>query len=205
MTPNIPNIVPGPRDFAAYLHKIRYFILAIAALMAFSFAIGSAFALTMPDQAQQIMNLIAGQFDGFEDKDSFGLMVSLFLHNALICALMAILGIALGFITLLLVFDNGLMIGLIGTMAAGRIGLPIALAAILPHGIIEIPAMMLSSAIGLYLGYCILVRLFGRRIGLTKEILESAKMFVAMVLPMLLVAAFVESYVTTALVYYLTG
>jgi Uncharacterized membrane protein len=201
----IRNIVPGPRDFAAYLYKIRYFILTIAALMALSFAIGAAFAMTMPDQAQQIMNLIAGQFEDFEDQSSFDLMVSLFLHNALICALMAILGLALGLITLLLVFDNGLMIGLIGTVAAGRTGLLVALAALLPHGIIEIPAMMLSAAIGLYLGYCILIRLFGRRIGLAKEIVESAKMFVTMVLPMLLVAAFVESYVTTALIYYLTG
>jgi stage II sporulation protein M len=198
------NFIPGPRDFAAYLHKIRYFIFAIAALMVFSMVIGAAFAMTMPDEAQQVMDLIAGQFEGFADQAAFDLMISLFLHNALICALMAVLGLALGVITLLVVFDNGLMIGLIGTTAAGHTGLLVALAAILPHGVIEIPAMALSAAIGLYLGYCILMTLFGRRMNLAGEIVESAKMFVAMVLPMLLVAAFVESYVTTALVYFLT-
>jgi stage II sporulation protein M len=131
-------------------------------------------------------------------------MISLFLHNALICALMAVLGLALGVITLLIVFDNGLMIGLIGTLAAGRSGLPVTLAALLPHGIIEIPAMAISAAIGLYLGYCFLLRLFGRRLDVAGEIVESARVFVAWILPMLLVAAFVESYVTTALVYFLT-
>jgi stage II sporulation protein M len=198
------NLVPGPRDFAAYLHKIRYFILAIAALMIFSFVLGAAFAITMPDQAQQIMKLIAGQFEGFRDQAAFDLMISLFLHNALICALMAVLGLALGIITLLIIFDNGLMIGLIGTVAAGRTGLPVTIAAFLPHGIVEIPAMGLSAAIGLYLGYCILLSLFGRRMDVAREITESARMFVAWILPMLLVAAFVESYVTTALVYFLT-
>jgi stage II sporulation protein M len=150
------------------------------------------------------MKLIAGQFAGLKDQTAFDLMISLFLHNALICTMMAVLGLALGVITLLIVFDNGLMIGLIGTLAAGRSGLPVTLAALLPHGIIEIPAMAISAAIGLYLGYCILLRLFGRRLDVAGEIVESARVFVAWILPMLLVAAFVESYVTTALVYFLT-
>jgi stage II sporulation protein M len=172
--------------------------------MVFAFAIGAGFAMTMPGEAQRIMDLIAGQFVGFEDQSSFDLMISLFLHNALICALMAILGLALGIITLLVVFDNGLMIGLIGTLAAGKSGPLVTIAALLPHGIIEIPAMALSASIGLYLGYCILMTLFGRRMNVAGEIVESARMFVAWILPMLLVAAFVESYVTTALVYFLT-
>jgi len=189
----IAHLVPGPRDFAAYLHKIRYFILAVAALMAFSFALGAAFAVAMPAESQQVLKLIAGQFAGLKDQTAFDLMISLFLHNALICAMMAVLGLALGVITLLIVFDNGLMIGLIGTLAA-----------LLPHGIIEIPAMAISAATGLYLGYCILLRLSGRRLDVLGEIGESARVFVAWILPMLLVAAFVESYVTTALVHFLT-
>jgi stage II sporulation protein M len=200
----IKNLVPGPRDFAAYLHKIRYFILAVAALMLFSFTIGAVFAMTMPGKAQQVMKLISVQFEGLKDQTAFGLMISLFLHNALICALMAILGLALGIITLLLIFDNGLMISLIGTVAAGRYGLPVTLAALLPHGIVEIPAMALSAAIGLYLGYCILLSLSGRRMSVTREIMDSARIFLAWILPMLLVAAFLESYVTTALVNFLT-
>jgi stage II sporulation protein M len=198
------TLVPGPRAFAAYVHKIRYFILAVAALMAFSFALGAAFAMTMPGEAQQVMKLIAGQFEDLRDLSGFDLMVSLFLHNALICALMAVLGLALGVITLLMIFDNGLMIGLIGTLAAGNKGLPVTLAALLPHGIVEIPAMALSAAIGLYLGYCILLTLFGRRMEVVREIGESTRMFVAWILPMLIVAAFLESYVTTALVSFLT-
>lgn len=198
------NLVPGPRDFAAYLHKIRYFSLAVAALLTFAFALGTAFAITMPGEAQQVMNLITGQFEGFQDQSSFDLMISLFLHNAFICALMAVLGLALGIVTILIVLDNGFMIGLISALATSHKGLTVTLAAFLPHGIVEIPAMALSASIGLYLGYCVLMSLFGRRIGVAREIAESARMFVAWVLPMLLAAAFIESYVTTALVYFLT-
>ena len=201
----IENLIPGPRDFAAYVHKIRYFVLAIALLAVFAFLIGAAFAVTMPGETREIMKLIAGQFDGFRDKSSFDLAIGLFLHNALICALMAVLGLALGVLTLFIVFDNGLMIGLIGTVATGRAGFVLTLAAFLPHGVIELPAMVLSAAIGLYLGYCVLISLFGRRVDVVKEVKDGARMFVAWVLPMLLVAAFVESYVTTALVYFLAG
>ena len=198
------SLVPGPREFAAYAHKIRYFFLAVALLMAFSFLIGVAIAATMPAETNAIMKLLASQFATYKDLPSFDLMVSLFLHNALICAVMALLGLALGAITLLIIFDNGLAIGLVSAAAVGRTGFLLTLAAFLPHGVIELPAMALSAAIGLYLGYCVLISLFGRKVDVAREALVSARIFVVWVLPILLVAAFVESYVTTALVYFLT-
>jgi uncharacterized membrane protein SpoIIM required for sporulation len=127
------------------------------------------------------------------------------LRIALAAAALAPLGLALGVITLLVIFDNGLMIGLVSALAAGRMGPVVTLAAFVPHGVIEIPAMALSASIGLYLGYCILISIFGRRTNVAGEIVDSARMFMVYILPMLFVAAFVESYVTTALVYFLTG
>jgi stage II sporulation protein M len=200
----IGNLVPGPRDFAAYVYKIRYCLLFIALLFIVALLAGAAIALALPRETHEIMELIGGEFSGFQNQSSFELMVSLFLHNALICALMVVLGLAFGLITLLIIVDNGLIIGLIGTAAAGRAGLPLTLAAILPHGVVELPAMALSAAIGLYLGYCVLLSLFRRPVDISREVRDGARMFVAWVLPFLLIAAFIESYVTTALVYFLT-
>ena len=50
--------IPGPRNLWL-LYRIRYFFLAVAALMLFSFTIGAAFAMTMPGEAQQVMKLIS--------------------------------------------------------------------------------------------------------------------------------------------------
>ena len=49
----IQGFIPGPRDFAAYVYKIRYFVYAIALLMLLSFLIGAVFAATMPDETDE--------------------------------------------------------------------------------------------------------------------------------------------------------
>jgi stage II sporulation protein M len=200
----IQGFIPGPRDFAAYVYKIRYFVYAIALLMLLSFLIGAVFAATMPDETEKIVSLVASQMADIDSDSSFSLMINLFVHNGVICLAMVLLGLALGLIPLLIAFDNGIMIGLVGGAAAGRAGLLFTLAAILPHGIIELPMMALSAAIGLRLGYCVLMTLFRQPGNVLQELKDGVRVFTVWVLPLLLVAAFVESYITTALVYFLT-
>lgn len=195
--------IPGPRDFAAYIIKIRYSVYTIVLLMLFSFLLGVIVAVTMPSETEKLMSMVASSFSAYKSLTSFDLMVSLFLHNALICLLMAVLGLALGVITLIIAFDNGLILGLVSGAAVGKAGLLFTIAAILPHGILELPAMILSAAIGLHLGYTVLLALFRRPVDIIKEIKDAGLIFVTWLLPLLLAAAFVESFVTTAIVYYL--
>ncbi len=200
----IQGFIPGPRDFAAYVYKIRYFVYAIALLMLLSFLIGAVFAATMPDETEKIVSLVASQMADIDSDSSFGLMINLFVHNGVICLIMVLLGLALGLIPLLIAFDNGLMIGLVGGATAGKAGLLFTLAAILPHGVIELPMMALSAAIGLRLGYCVLMTLFRQPSDVLRELKDGARVFTVWVLPLLLVAAFIESYVTMEIVYFLT-
>jgi stage II sporulation protein M len=197
-----PNI-PGPRAFAAYVTRIRYSVYAIASLMAFAFLLGAVVAVAMPAETAKLLELVASEFAPYQSLKSLDLMVSLFLHNAFVCLLMAALGLGLGLVPLLIAFDNGLVLGIVAGAAAGEKGLLITLAAISPHGVIELPCMVLSAAIGLHLGYSVLQALFKRPVSLAAEVRDAGLVFLFWLLPLLLAAAFVESYVTTALVYYL--
>lgn len=200
----IQGFIPGPRDFAAYVYKIRYFVYAIALLMLLSFMIGVIFAATMPDETAKIVSLVASQMSDIGSDSAFSQMINLFVHNGVICLVMVLLGLALGLIPLLIAFDNGLVIGLIGAFAAGNKGLLFTLVAILPHGIIELPMMALSAAIGLRLGYSVLMTLFRQPADVLQELKDGLRIFAVWVLPLLLVAAFVESYITIELVHFLT-
>ncbi len=115
----IQGFIPGPRDFAAYVYKIRYFVYAIVVLMLLSFLFGAIFAVTMPDETTKIVSLISSQMGDIQSDSSFSLMINLFVHNGVICLIMVLLGLALGLIPLLIAFDNGLMIGLVGGVATG--------------------------------------------------------------------------------------
>ena len=71
------------------------------------------------------------------------------------------------------------------------------IATLLPHGIIEIPTIILCSAMGVGLGYKIVHRIL-RRDGLQKYAIESIMVFIKRIIPLLVLAAGIE----TALIYY---
>ena len=81
------------------------------------------------------------------------------------------------------------------------------LAYVLPHGIVELPTFVLSSALGVRIGAALLYAPRGFTIG--QNILWSAanfaKMFVLIILPLVLVAALIEGLVTPEVVRMLYG
>jgi uncharacterized membrane protein SpoIIM required for sporulation len=72
---------------------------------------------------------------------------------------------------------------------------------LLPHGIFEVPALILASAAMLRIGVVLVTPQVGRSMGeVVLELLADwAKIVIGLVLPMLLVAALVETYVTPLL------
>ena len=82
------------------------------------------------------------------------LMIIIFLKNlsvALICFITAKL--SKGFIPGFIMLMNGIVIGMLGTLVS-NLGMPVMsfIMGILPHGIVELPALFLACAIGMF-GY----------------------------------------------------
>jgi uncharacterized membrane protein SpoIIM required for sporulation/ABC-type transport system involved in multi-copper enzyme maturation permease subunit len=71
-------------------------------------------------------------------------------------------------------------------------------AGLLPHGVFEIPALMLTSAAVLRMGAALVAPQTGKSLGqvLLELVADCAKVFVGLVMPLLAVAALVESYIT---------
>jgi uncharacterized membrane protein SpoIIM required for sporulation len=78
---------------------------------------------------------------------------------------------------------------------------------ILPHGIFEIPAAILATAFALRLGASIAAPRPGLTVGegLIASAADFAKVFVFLVVPLLLVAAYVEANITTQIVLWFYG
>jgi len=72
---------------------------------------------------------------------------------------------------------------------------------ILPHGIFEIPALILSSAAVLYIGIALVTPRSQRTLGevLIETIADWTKIGIGLVLPLLTIAAVVETWVTPVL------
>jgi uncharacterized membrane protein SpoIIM required for sporulation len=80
---------------------------------------------------------------------------------------------------------------------------PVTLAVfgLLPHGIFEIPALILASAAMLRVGVVLVTPQIGRSMGevMLEQLADWTKIAVGLVLPLLLIAALVETYVTPLL------
>jgi len=134
----------------------------------------------------------------------------LFLNNTRAVALIFLAGmVSFSVLGLLLYMVN---IGLIGGLFAmfellGVRPWPIFLAGVAPHGIFELPALMIGSAVVLYIGAAIVTPQTGRSMGevILELMADWAKIFIGLVVPLLAVAALIEAYVTPGILLRVMG
>lgn len=125
-------------------------------------------------------------------------------HNVRAVLVILLLGLftfgVLGALTFLL---NTGVIGAVLALesALGTSPVKLMLFGILPHGIFEIPALILSSAAVLYIGIALVTPRSQRTLGevLIEAIADWTKIGIGLVLPLLTVAAVVETWVTPVL------
>lgn len=134
---------------------------------------------------------------------------SIFLHNARTLFLSSMLGaVSFGTAALLLLMTPIGVVGfLTGALAqTGTDPVTFLIAFILPHGIFEIPAAVIATGLGLRLGATLISGARrGENSGFISALADWLKVFVIVVLPLLLVAAFVEANITPRVVTFFFG
>ena len=129
----------------------------------------------------------------------------LFLNNLKACLIAMATGlIPFLFIPVLVLGVNAVVMGAVASMyrMAGMSVVSMYLFGILPHGIFELPAILLSISMGLYLCYCLVKRICEGRYnrGIVKEALGNMmRTLLTLIIPLLAVAAVIETYVTPIL------
>jgi uncharacterized membrane protein SpoIIM required for sporulation/ABC-type transport system involved in multi-copper enzyme maturation permease subunit len=129
----------------------------------------------------------------------------IWLHNLRAVALILLLGIfSFGVLGTIVFIGN---MGLIGAVLAavkivGYSPTLLALSGILPHGLFEIPAVILASAAVLYIGAVLVTPVPGRTLGevLLEALADWAKVNLGLVLPLLTLAAAIEVWITPRLI-----
>ncbi len=103
---------------------------------------------------------------------------------------------------LLYMVNISLIGGLFGLFQLlGIQALPLFLGGVLPHGIFEIPALMIGSAAMLYFGAAIVTPQVGKSMGevIVELLADWTKIFLGLVIPLLAIAAVIETYITPAI------
>ncbi len=188
-------------DQRSYLASIKYFVLLTVALFIFSVSMGVVLGRSLPFNS---LEFVRRAFSGLLGLSPLALVVVIFINNALKSLAALLLGVLFGVAPAVFVITNGFLIGVLSEQLVNSKGTGFILAAFLPHGMLEMPSVLISSSIGMRLGYQTVKSLMGEG-GLKHELRNGLKFFGKWLVPIFLVAAVVEVFITPIVVRSLRG
>jgi len=127
------------------------------------------------------------------------LFLMIFINNAIKALGIIFLGILLGIPPLLFIGLNGFIVGSVGSALQSVEGWRYVIASVVPHGVIEIPFVLLATALGLTIGMESLKWLVRRESRVKLQLSDCLKVYLRWILPGLAVAAIIEVFVTPLL------
>jgi stage II sporulation protein M len=190
-------------DFIRYVWGLRLYLVIIIAIFTAFYILGYVTAMMMPGTGSYVVSGFKQEVTPLKSMSPLGLMLGIFLNNAVKCFLAIVLGLAAGIAPALFMLANGLILGIVIGVTIRGTSLAYVLVGTVPHGVIEIPMVLISSAIGLKLGVDVLLKLFGKKAGIGEDIREGLAMYAIYILPLLFLAALIETFVTGPLLYLL--
>jgi stage II sporulation protein M len=154
-----------------------------------------------PAVGQDLMKLfekeVAGQMSGGNSAD---MCLKLFANNLEACIFLFLGGASFGILTIFIMSLNGIVIGAIMELVSKEHSALFVAAAILPHGIFEIPAFIISGALGIMLAQSLIAEWYGEG-DTAHEAKHYARIFVLYVLPLVAIAASVEAFITPVVIH----
>jgi stage II sporulation protein M len=187
---------PRESKFTGYIRTLWPYLVVIVFVFFGSLFTGYISAANFPDMADTLMKNFSSHFGPILTMSPLYIMLTIFINNAFVSLLSLVLGLALGVFPIVFIAFNGYLVGVISYIVGQQKGFLFILLALLPHGIIELPMVFLSASIGLRLGYHVFLYLIGRPTELKKELLQGLKFFFRWIVPLLFVAAIIETFIT---------
>lgn len=178
--------IKDSRNFI-YIAILLFLIFSVVAFF-FKDLINSFFASVFKiNLNENIFNFIEDLVKRTEGMDMKQLIGFIFTNNIQSSFLGMMLGIAFGIFPLIAVVTNGYLLGFVANISVKTDGL-LVLWKILPHGIFELPAVLISLGLGFRLGSV----LFRKNTSFSSDFFNSLRVFLLIILPLLIIAALIE-------------
>ncbi|AEH60350.1 protein of unknown function DUF95 transmembrane [Methanosalsum zhilinae DSM 4017] len=187
-----------------YLKSFRIQLILITAVFIVSAIAGYIYASLSPEFASAAMGELDQLVEIIEDLPLLGIMLFIFFNNAIKSLFALVMGVAFGIIPLLFIAYNGVILGVVVQVIAAERGFMFVVAGILPHGIIELPVVLISSAIGMKAGYETLKAVSGKDANIKEELVKGIRFYMKWIVPLLFVAAVIETFITPLFIF-MTG
>ncbi len=180
--------------------RYRLWVFIAGGLFVIGLVIGLAISATMP------ANIVGPLYKELSALEELGTILSpfqattavfIFLKNASVLLLSFIFSPILCLLPILVLALNGLLLSFISTIVAQKESLGFLLAGLLPHGIFEIPALIIGEAAALSFGAMTILALIAKdkRKLLPMKLKQNLK-YLLLAFALLVPAAIIETFVT---------
>jgi stage II sporulation protein M len=183
-----------------YFRELKPFLITALLLFALGIIAGNLLVGHSTFAGLKINESLGGFAQMFTNLPRPLLALMIFANNAVKILLVIVLGIAFAIVPFVFIVVNGVAIGVVLHLATESKGLAYSMLAIVPHGLFELPGVLSGAAIGVMLGSKAIKRLFRRsefKVG--SELSRALKIFVSIIVPLLLIGAITETYLTAAI------
>lgn len=189
--------------------KMKFYIAAAALIFVVGIFVGSQstwFQAYLNSQVKALAD-VASELSELENS-SFWIFLFIFLNNAVKSILIIFLGAFLGFLPVGFLLLNGMVLGYVYDLFMQEGGtLWQLVVGILPHGIIELPAVIIACAYGIRLGVLVLKKIIPWLVPMHRSQEGEMKSFMKRIFPLsgflvvtLLIAAIIEATLTRWLI-----
>ena len=186
------------------IKKIHWYLIYSALILFAGFAGGFLLSIYDPTFGESLLKIFQDMIANEIIGDTPPIMaLTLFLNNLEACLVIFVGGALFGIIPVAILFFNGVVIGAILEIARKEAGDLVLLASIVPHGIFEIPAVIVSGALGLMLGRAVTDEFYGK--GEAADMAyHYGRIFVRYIIPFVAIAACIEGFITPAILQMVT-
>lgn len=173
--------------------------LAILVICVFILGIISGY-LTYEESAEELIPALKGMVRRLLSESRPETAFNIFMNNLTATIIFLITGVTI-IIPLLIVFSNGYVFGFIlRLMEIQGLDWFDFLKATVPHSVFELPAFFLAAVLGMRIGIRVVLARGRRRDEFIGRAREGIFIFLVVVVPLLLLAALVEAFITFELV-----
>jgi len=171
--------------------NIPLYIVSLTGLFFGAFLAG--FFAPIPGKLE-LLSTLMDAFKPFLTLPTWKMFFVILLNNSAKSFAILLSGILFGLVPLIAVATNGYVLGVAYLFASGKVGYMQAAKAVLPHGVLEIPAVIFSAAYGLWLGVTFAKRIRQRDMaGFGNQVIHGIKMFFKIAFPLFILAALIET------------
>ncbi|RLG61263.1 hypothetical protein DRN86_00290 [Candidatus Geothermarchaeota archaeon] len=196
---NLDEIAEEEFSIVGYLRGLSSFLISTVLLFLFFTYLGMMANRLFFSEVIPMLNPIKELVRYLKGLNEIEMFLVVFLNNSIKGLLNIVLGVLFGVYPLVFIVINAFVVGFTAEYISASQGPLVAALGLIPHGILEIPAVLICAAMGFKMAVETIKSIIGKG-KLEIEIKKALKVYLYLILPLLLIAAFIEVFITPHLI-----